>query len=89
MERKSMRKFILGSVLAILMVSIVGCVYDYDRDHYRRYSYSSRRYDPYYDRYYYRRYDPDYARRYDPYYYQRYSYYDSRRRWDREHNYFD
>jgi hypothetical protein len=83
-----MRKFILGSVLAILMVSTVGCVYDYDRDHYRRYSYSSRRYDPYYNRYYYR-YDPYYARRYDPYYYHRYSYYDSRRRWDREHNYFD
>jgi len=85
MERKSMRKLILGSVLAILMVSTVGCVYDYDRDHYRRYSYSSRRYDPYY----YRRSDPYYARRYDPYYDHRYSYYDSRRRWDREHNYFD
>jgi hypothetical protein len=83
-----MRKLILGSALAILMVSTVGCVYDYDHDHYRRYSYYSRRYDPYYDRYYYR-YDPYYARRYDPYYYHRYSYYDSRRRWDREHNYFD
>jgi hypothetical protein len=86
MKQRNLKKLLLGGLLAILMASAVGCVYDYDHDHYWRDRYYSRRYDPYY----YRRYDPYYARRYDYYYYRRaYPDYDRRygyngHRWEQD-----